>query len=42
MYESLNACVLIMFNCELWTNPQWSFGWSPFLSVWMGRRRAWV
>jgi hypothetical protein len=26
-----------MFNCELWTNPQWSFDWPPSLSVWMGR-----
>jgi len=28
---------MLMFNCELWTNPQWSFGWPPSLSVWMGR-----
>jgi len=31
---------LIMFNYELWTNPQWSFGWPPTLFVWMGRHRA--
>jgi len=29
-----------MFNSELWTNLQWSFGWPPTLFVWMGRRRA--
>jgi len=26
-----------MFNCELWTKPEWSFGWPPTLFVWMGR-----
>jgi len=31
---------LIMFDCELWTNPQWSFGCSLTLFVWMGRRRG--
>jgi len=27
---------------EWWTNPEWWFGWLPSLSIWMGRRRAWV
>jgi hypothetical protein len=31
---------LIMFNYDLWTNPQWSFGWPFSLSVWMSRRCA--
>jgi hypothetical protein len=40
MHEILECLCLIMFNYEMWTNPQWSFGWPPALFLWMGRRRA--
>jgi len=30
--------IWLYFDCEMWTNPQWSFGWPPTLFVWMGRR----
>ena len=33
---------LIVFNYGMWTNHKGSFGWPPTLSIWMGRRRAWV
>jgi hypothetical protein len=42
MHEFLECLCLIMFNYELWTNPQWSFGWLFVLFLWMGRWRAWV
>jgi len=34
--------IWLCFNCELLSNPKWSFGWPPTLFVWMGRRRAWL
>ena len=37
MHESLNAYAWLYLDCELWTNPQWSFGWPPSLFVWIDR-----